>query len=119
MTITLVVSPVDLKTEGYRLPPDAPVRYKVRLGDDDGPILDEGLRCPFYTSARKLLEQGISPETPLAMRHAGSSTIAMTSTVGEAAKWTIEEGEDVGPRLKRYEPFDANVFKADMPLAAE
>jgi hypothetical protein len=40
---------------------------------------------------RALLETGVDPAEPIAMRHPGSAAIAMRSTVGEAAKWTVRE----------------------------
>ena len=62
----------------------------------DGRKLLSSSRQPLLDAARVLPAQGIPPETPLAMQHKGSATIAMTSTVGEAAKLTVEE-EPGGP----------------------
>src|SRR5262249_23245488 len=64
-------------------------------------------RQPLLDAARVLLAQGIPPETPLAMQHKGSATIAMTSTVGEAAKLTVEE-EPGGPRFRKWRQFPAS-----------
>ena len=66
----------------------------------DGRKLLSSSRQPLLDAARVLLAQGIPPETPLAMQHKGSATIAMTSTVGEAAKLTVEE-EPGGPRFRK------------------
>jgi hypothetical protein len=51
---------------------------------------------PFLTAARVLLAEGIDSGTVLRMRHQGSATIALSSTVGAAAKLTIDES--VRPR---------------------
>jgi hypothetical protein len=43
-----------------------------------------------------------------AARHAGSDVVAMRSTVGEAARWRIEERDCIGRGLlnkRRWEPF--------------
>ena len=40
------------------------------------------------------------------MQHKGSAPIAMTSTVGGAAKLTVEEESD-GPRFRKWRPFPA------------
>jgi len=73
----------------------------------DGRKLLSSSRQPLLDAARVLLAQGIPPETPLAMQHKGSATIAMTSTVGEAAKLTVEE-EPGGPRFRKWRPFPAS-----------
>ena len=62
-------------------------------------------RQPLLDAARVLLADGIDPETPIATRHAGSDFDAMTSTVGTAARWTVEEGNTVSPTLRRWRPF--------------
>src|SRR5580765_144013 len=59
---------------------------------------------PFCNAARFLLPT-TNPATPLIMRHAGSDTDALTSTVGAAAKLTVQEGEESGPRFIRWMPF--------------
>ena len=73
----------------------------------DGRKLLSSSRQPLLDAARVLLAQGIPPETPLAMQHKGSAIIAMTSTVGEAAKLTVEE-EPGGPRFRKWRPFPAS-----------
>jgi hypothetical protein len=73
----------------------------------DGRKLLSSSRQPLLDAARVLPAQGIPPETPLAMQHKGSATIAMTSTVGEAAKLTVEE-EPGGPRFRKWRPFPAS-----------
>ena len=48
-------------------------------------------RTPFLSAARKLQKEGVPDDTPIAMRHASSGFIALTSTVGQAASLTVDE----------------------------
>ena len=72
----------------------------------DGCKLLSSSRQPLLDAARVLLAEGIPPETPIAMQHKGSATIAMTSTVGAAAKLTVKEKPN-GPKFRKWEPFPA------------
>lgn len=57
---------------------------------------------PLLTTARKLLATGVDPNETLQMKHRGSDTIALRSTVGYAAKRAVRENETQGPLLVRY-----------------
>jgi hypothetical protein len=46
-------------------------------------------RTPFLTAARILLRNGLPPETPIVMRHKGSATISLRSTVGAASSLSV------------------------------
>ena len=48
-------------------------------------------QTPFCDSARILLKEGVNPDLPLIMRHLGSSTVALKSTVGIAAGLTVAD----------------------------
>jgi hypothetical protein len=62
-------------------------------------------RTPLLSAARKLLQLGVPPQTELRMLHDGNSVVAMTTTVGQAAKLTVEERSGGnGPRFAAYEP---------------
>jgi hypothetical protein len=61
-------------------------------------------RTPFLSMARKLLEEGVPPETAYGMRHE-SEPISLTTTVGAAAQLSVEE-TTTGPRFRPYKPFD-------------
>ena len=65
--------------------PFGPGRYRAVLS---GRILCTS-RQPFFDGARVLLAEGVEPATVYEARHQGSTTVAMRSTVGEAAKWTV------------------------------
>jgi hypothetical protein len=63
-------------------------------------------RQPFYASARVLLDTGSDPAEVLEASHAGQEMVAMRSTVGEAAKWTVTESADGQMRRKIWQPFE-------------
>jgi hypothetical protein len=75
-------------------------RFQARL---DGRVLVASSRTPFCDTARVLLADGVDPAARIVMRHACSSTDALTSTVGGAAKLTVEEGDRV-PYFRRWKP---------------
>jgi hypothetical protein len=64
-------------------------------------------RTPLLSAARELLGRGVPASTELAMRHAGSSIVAMRTTVGAAARLTVEEGEGA----PRFRPYKAPTFR--------
>lgn len=75
-------------------------RYQARL--DDGSELVKSSRQPFLDGARELLRRGIDPVTPIVMRRPGSATDALRSTIGAAAKLTVDEGTQ---RFRSWQPF--------------
>lgn len=72
----------------------------------DGKRLTRATRQPFFDGARALLADGVSPDVPLISRHEGSQTIAMQSTVGEAARWSVSESDRGGLRRQLWKPFE-------------
>ena len=62
-------------------------RFAAMLGDHQLCVSSN----PFQVAARVLLDAGYDPDLPIAGRPAEASFDTMTSTIGEAAKWTIEE----------------------------
>ena len=66
----------------------------------DGRQLCNATRSPFLTAARQLLSEGVDPDTKIIMRHAGSDTDCLTSTIGKAAKLCVLEGQGP-PRFAR------------------
>jgi hypothetical protein len=71
-------------------------------------------RQPLLDTARILITEGIDPETPIATKHAGAEYDAMTSTIGEASKWAVQENERDGPRFVRWEAFPRDRVRAPM-----
>ena len=63
-------------------------------------MLSERILCtsrqPFFDGARVLLAEGVEPATVYEARHQGSTRVAMRSTVGEAAKWTVTVSDTGG-----------------------
>ncbi len=58
-------------------------------------------RTPLLAAARVLRQQGTAPSAVLCMRHQGSRTIALRSTVGYAAKMGVDETD------LRFRPYRA------------
>lgn len=83
------------------------LKYRVRLGADDGEVLLESVRTPFFDAARELLRRGLDPSAVLEMRHRGSSIVALRQAIGRAAKLTVIETNKVGPLIARWVPFPA------------
>lgn len=70
----------------------------------DGRRVVPASRQPFHDGARALLAEGAPSDGTLAARHAGSFTVAMRATVVEGARWTVEETDDRGLRLRPWRP---------------
>lgn len=88
----------------------APIEIVIRSkGIDRYLALIEGeavitSRQPLFASARVLLDRGVDPDTVVTMRHEGSATVSLRSTVGRAVGWRVEEPDRGGIRLRRYVP---------------
>jgi hypothetical protein len=93
-------------------PASTPGRFEARL---DGELLCAA-RTPLLSAARVLLDRGASPTDTITMRHAGSHTVAMRSTVGVAAKLTVDETSGNG--TPRFRPYDAPQMSNQPPPAA-
>lgn len=87
-------------------------RYAAAL---DGRVLCTS-RQPLFDAARVLLSEGAPPDAVLAARHVGTPTIAMRSTVGEAAQWAIEERNRGGLRRLPWRPYSVAGGPADGPI---
>ena len=67
-------------------------------------ITKRSTRQPFYDGARALAAAGYAPETQLDARHQGSDIVAMRSSLGEAARWTVAERDRNGLRRELWRP---------------
>jgi Fe2+ transport system protein FeoA len=76
----------------------APGKWNARCG----PYEIRGTRTPLLTMARKLLEAGTDPNTELRLVHRGAQTVAMRVKLGDAAKLTVDENRESGPRFAKY-----------------
>ena len=72
-----------------KAPPASAVTSPVRF--ERAPVSDTALR-----DHRRL---------PIATRHAGADFDAMTATVREGGKWTVEEGNTASPTFRLWGPF--------------
>lgn len=70
------------------VPADKPGTYWPMF---DGERLTKATKQPFFDAARALLKRGLLPDTSMVSRHTGSNVIALQSTVGEAARWSVSE----------------------------
>lgn len=61
-------------------------------------------KTAFFDAARLLKAEGVLPQESLTMTREGSNVVCLTSTVGEAARLTVEENENRGPRFRPYRP---------------
>lgn len=76
-------------------------RFTAYLGERP---LCKATPTPFYSVARVLLDEGVSPDTVLTMKHKGSSIVSMRYTLGEAARLTVTEEDKKGLRVRTYHP---------------
>jgi hypothetical protein len=71
----------------------------------DGVKLTKATRQPFYDGARALRAAGAADDAILVASHAGASTVALRSTVGEAAQWSVSEPDRGNLRRIPYAPY--------------
>lgn len=89
--------------------PATPGRYAALVGHEE---LCRS-RQPFLDAARVLLAAGHPPETVLTTRHQGSDIVAQRSTIGEAARWTVNERDRGGLRRELWKPHPRAAQDAD------
>ena len=70
-----------------------------------GRQLTKATRQPFFDGALALLAEGAAPDWRLIGRHEGSSTVALQSTVGEAASWSVSEPDRGKCKRIPYQPY--------------
>jgi hypothetical protein len=80
---------------------DKPGRFEARLAD--GKLLCASTRQPLLDGARELLKHGVDPKVQVVMRHYNSTVDALKSTVGAAAKLTVDDHGS--PRFKKWQSF--------------
>jgi hypothetical protein len=98
--LTLTVRP-RLERGGYHLD-----RFDAYLGDDQ--LVTS--RPPLLDGARRLLEQGHDPETPLTIRRDGKDHDSFAPrSLGELARWTYEETSAGGIKRRRWQPFNLSM----------
>jgi hypothetical protein len=93
--ITLTITP-SCDDEGR----PRPGRYDAAVGR----TLVTSSTTPLLDAARVLAAEGVPPDTRLAMRHAGADHDALTSTVGAAARFRVQEGSSGKPVFRPWVP---------------
>jgi hypothetical protein len=104
MTTSIIAITVAPETRNPGNPPQR-VRFIASLATS-GRVLG-AFSAPLLGAARVLLAEVVPPETAIQMRHSGSGTVALRSTVGGAAGLTVsEEGSTGAPQFTKWKPFD-------------
>jgi hypothetical protein len=67
-------------------------------------------RQPFLDACRALVSAGIDPNLMAGMYRASENNASLTGPLGSAARLTVAEGVNDGPRFERWKPFDARKF---------
>jgi hypothetical protein len=91
-----------------------PGRFIACLGER---ILHTATRQPLLDCARILLGEGADPMARIEMRHAGAEYVALSSTIGAAAKLTVAERDrGNGPLFEQWKPriFSAGASPVDL-----
>ena len=81
-------------------PDQRPGRYRAYIETETKPLCVS--RQPFLDGARKLIARGHDSETILAMRWAGAKNWALRSSLGAAAKLTVDEHNGTFAKWKPY-----------------
>jgi hypothetical protein len=84
--------------------PGRPSYYTAK--DVAGRVVVRASRQPLLDAARALARVGMPPEAIVTARHRGSGIVAMRATIGEAAKWRLEESDRGGLKRRPWRPFD-------------
>lgn len=99
-TVVLILAPV----------PGRPSYY--RTTDAAGRVVVQASRQPLLDAARALAAPGVPPETIVTASHRGAAIVAIRTSIGEAAKWRIEESDRGGLKRRPWRPFDPDLFSA-------
>ena len=76
----------------------APVGYRGSWSASiDDRVICASVRWPFVAAAKALLAEGHAPETEIAMKHEGSTIVAMQGKIGTLAALTDEAATPEGP----------------------
>lgn len=75
----------------------------------NGERLTKATRQPFYDGARALLGLGVDGDSRLTASHVGESTVALQSTVAEAARWSVSEPDRGKCHRIPYQPYSPAV----------
>ena len=77
---------------------------KLVLSVDFKALEKKSKRAPILSYCRKLIKDGIDPETRLEVYRDGKEPDIIVPHIGKAAKLTIKEGDQGGPYFVKYFP---------------
>jgi hypothetical protein len=95
-TITIIATPTSRR-----------FTFATRIEGSDHILVASTIQ-PLLDSARRLLEQGFDPNLTLVLRHAGSSTNALSATVGVAARLSVAEPDRGSPHFRPWRPYSSS-----------
>jgi hypothetical protein len=103
--IILIVTP--------SLQPDGRKAYNNRGqlfdGKVDGRTIITRSTQPLLDGCRVLVREGLDPDTRIIVRHAGSTTDALRSTVRGAAKLAVSDDILGKPIVRRWQPYNGEI----------
>jgi hypothetical protein len=73
--------------------------------------------APVLAMCRKLVEAGYDPATPL-HAYRGSTLCLKIRSIGEGAKWTVQDSNSGRPVLRRYKAAESTLAASPMRQAA-
>src|SRR5262245_53182371 len=82
-------------------------RFATRIEGSDRFLVVSTFQ-PLLDSARRLLERGYDHALTLVLRHAGSSTEALRSTIGTAARLRVAEPDRGSPHFRLWRPYSSS-----------
>jgi hypothetical protein len=100
--IVLIVKP-SIDADHHRACSGRGLLFDAHVEGEDH-LLAQRTHQPLLDASRILIANGIDSSTHIIMRHAGSSTDALITTVGAAAKLRVKEDDGL-PRFRTWVPF--------------
>ena len=94
--------------------PQGAGRFMACLGER---VILKSSRQPLLDAARVLLAEGVDPKACIQMRHAGSKHVALSATVGKAAKLTVDEHS--GTVFAKWRPLSVSAVSPPMRFDEE
>jgi len=92
--------------------------FNVRIEHSDR-FLVRSTYQPFFDSARRLLDLGHDPETILVLKHEGSPTEALKSTIGAAGRLTVKEPDRGRIHFAQWKAFPSSPVTPRVRRTAE
>jgi hypothetical protein len=107
----LMVSPA-FDADGCRASSGRGLLFDAQLEGEER-VLVRRTHQPLLDACRVLVADGVNPATQIVMRHVGSQTDALVSTVGGAAKLRVKE-DGAPPRFRPWTPFPSRPVESSV-----